>query len=170
MSAVSSAIWPGKASINAFYGNPDVNNDGVADLDWQQKNLTLIAAPYLMYYGSKQVRNITVHRRCADSLLRCLTAIGESFEPEERARHQLDQFGGVFNFRKKRGGNGLSIHSWAAAIDLAPAINGFGVKYGSVPNMMPMAVVRIFEAEGWVWGGLWSKADAMHFQAALVDA
>jgi len=162
--------WPGKADMNAFYGNPDVNNDGAADLDWQAKNLTMIAAPYMMFYDGKQVRNITVHRNCADSLLWCLTAIGEEFSPADRAKYQLDQFGGVYNFRRKRGGKGLSIHSWAAAIDLAPALNAFGWTYGSRPNMMPKAVVDIFSARKWVWGGLWSKADAMHFQAAASNA
>jgi len=170
MSALSPQKWPGKADINAFYGNPDANNDGAADIDWSAKHLTTIVAPYLMFYAGKQVKNITVNRGCADSLLRCLTAIGEEFGAQDRARYQLDQFGGVYNFRKKRGGGGLSIHSWAAAIDLAPAINGFRVKYGSQPNMMPKAVVDIFAAESWVWGGPWSNADAMHFQAAKVDA
>lgn len=170
MPDLSPQKWPGKADMNAFYGNPDVNNDGAADLDWQAKNLTMIAAPYMMFYGGKQVRNITVNRRCADSLLRCLTVIGDEFSALERAQYQLDQFGGVYNFRKKRGSAGLSIHSWAAAIDLAPAINAFGVKYGTVQNMMPRRVVDIFAAESWVWGGPWSKPDAMHFQAARADA
>lgn len=170
MSNLSLQRWPGKAGMNDFYGNPDVNNDGAADLDWQRKNLTIIAAPYLMFYAGKQVRNITVHRRCSDSLSRCLTAIGEAFDPKERATYQLDQFGGVYNFRRKRGGTSLSVHSWAAAIDLAPALNAFGWAYGSRPNMMPKAVVEIFAAEGWEWGGLWSKGDAMHFQAAAVNA
>lgn len=162
--------WPSKAEMNSFYGNPDVNNDGVADLDWQARNLTLIAAPYPMFYAGKPVRNITVHWRCSESLSRCLEAIGLELSATDRTRYQLDQLGGVFNFRRKRGGTGLSIHSWAAAIDLAPAINAFGVRYGSRENMMPMQVVDIFRAEGWVWGGLWSNADAMHFQAAAADA
>ena len=31
--------------------------------------------------------------------------------------------------------------------------------------MMPMKVVRIFESEGWGWGGEWHRPDAMHFEA-----
>jgi hypothetical protein len=33
---------------------------------------------------------------------------------------------------------------------------------------MPDAVVKLFAAEGWVWGGPWSKPDGMHFQAAIL--
>lgn len=166
--ASRAAAWPPQApaAMNAFYGDPDVNHDGVADLAWQKKNLTTIVPPYRMYYDGEPVKRITVHKRIAVSLVRILTRIGETFDAAERKALQLDQYGGVNNFRRKRGGKGLSIHSWAAAIDLAPAVNGFGVRYDEAAGMMPMAVVRIFEAEGWEWGGLWSRPDAMHFQAA----
>lgn len=162
------AAWPSQApaAMNTFYGDPDVNHDGVADLAWQKKNLTTIVPPYRMYYDGEPVKRITVHKKIAVSLVRILTRIGETFDAAERKALQLDQYGGVNNFRRKRGGKGLSIHSWAAAIDLAPAVNGFGVRYNEAAGMMPMAVVRIFEAEGWEWGGLWSRPDAMHFQAA----
>ena len=76
--------------------------------------------------------------------------------------------GGAFNFRLKRGGNSLSIHSWGAAIDLDPERNALGRRYRAGAGMMPMAVVEIFAAEGWVWGGPWSRPDAMHFQAAVI--
>lgn len=161
--------WPNQsiAALNKFYGNPD-NGSGSADLDWQRANLTTIVPPYAMFYDGKKVGKITVHKKVADSLLRVLTKIGSEFSAAQRKQYGLDQFGGVFNFRRKRGGTGLSTHSWAIAIDLAVALNGFGVKYGSKPNMMPMRVVEIFQEEGWTWGGLWSNADAMHFQAADV--
>jgi D-alanyl-D-alanine carboxypeptidase len=160
--------WPNQAGMNAFYGNPDVNNDGVADLDWQAVSLTTITPPYPMFYAGKPVKRITCHKRVADSLLRILTEIGRAYGETDRRRLGLDEFGGVYNFRRKRGGKTLSIHSWAAAIDLAPSINAFGRKYNEAAGMMPMKVVRIFEREGWTWGGLWSNHDAMHFQAASV--
>jgi len=159
--------WPNQstASLNKFYGDPD-NGSGSADLDWQRENLTTIIPPYAMQYGGRKVSKITVHKLVADSLMRVLTRIGQEFTAAQRKQYGLDQFGGVFNFRRKRGGTGLSTHSWAIAIDLAVALNGFSVVYGSQPNMMPARVVEIFEDEGWTWGGLWSNPDAMHFQAA----
>jgi hypothetical protein len=163
--------WPSKGQMNAFYGDPDVNNDGAPDLQWEQRNLTKILPPYQLYYNTKPVKLITCHRLVANSLNRCLTVIGAEFDEEERAKYELDVFGGVYNFRAKRGNpESLSIHSWAAAIDLSPRINAFRVRYGSVPNMMPARVVEIFRAESWTWGGPWRNADGMHFQAAAESA
>lgn len=160
--------WPNQAAadLNRFYGNPDANGDGAPDLKWQQENLATIVPPYPMFYDGKKVSKISVHKKAAESLLRVLTKIKAITTAAERKQYGLDQFGGVFNFRRKRGGTSLSTHSWAIAIDLAVALNGFGVAYGSQPNMMPLKVVAAFEEEGWTWGGLWSKPDAMHFQAA----
>lgn len=160
--------WPTQspAALNAFYGNPDANGDGTPDLKWQQENLTTIMPPFPMFYDGKKVSKITIHKKAADSLQRILTKIGKITTAAERKQYGLDQFGGVFNFRRKRSGTSLSTHSWAIAIDLAVALNAFGVRYGSKPNMMPLKVVGAFEEEGWTWGGLWSNPDAMHFQAA----
>lgn len=160
--------WPKQSQMAAFYGNPDVNNDGVADLKWQQENLTTIEPAYPMFYDGKAIKKITCHKLVADSLRRILVKIGETFTADQIKQYGLDQFGGVFNLRKKRAGTSLSTHAYACAIDLAAMLNPFRAKYGSRPNMMPMAVVKIFEAEGWVWGGLWSNGDGMHFQAAKI--
>ncbi len=161
--------WPKQnpAAMNAFYGDPDVNNDLTQDLDWAVKNLTQIVPPYPMFYAGKPVKLITCHVKVADSLKRILGQIGEAFDAAERKQYGLDEYGGVNNFRAKRSNpDSLSVHSWACAIDLSPTINAFRVKYGSRPNMMPPLVVDFFEAEGWTWGGPWSNGDAMHFQAA----
>lgn len=160
--------WPRQSAMTAYFGNPDVNNDGAADSAWEAANLVYITPPYAMFYAGKPVNRIRCHRRVAESLTRILTRIGKEIPAEVIKRCQLDQFGGVYNFRRKRSGSTLSTHAYAAAIDLAPALNPFKVAYGSRPNMMPMEVVRMFEAEGWVWGGPWSNGDAMHFQAAKV--
>jgi len=66
---------------------------------------------------------------------------------------------GCFNIRKKRGGNSLSLHSWAIAIDINATWNGFG----QVPTMSSQ-LVKCFTDAGFDWGGTWSKPDGMHFQ------
>jgi hypothetical protein len=55
--------------------------------------------------------------------------------------------------------NPLSVHSWAGAIDLDARWNGYNVK-----PVINMAIVRILEEHGFVWGGRWSTPDGMHFQ------
>ena len=77
-------------------------------------------------------------------------------------------YGGCYNFRLIKNSNRLSCHAWGAAIDLDPEKNPLGVKYDESKGMMPRAVINIFEAEGWKWGGRFTKRpDCMHFQAAI---
>ena len=66
---------------------------------------------------------------------------------------------GCFVIRKKRGGQSLSLHSWAIAID----INLKGNDYGEKP-VMPLNLVACFLDAGFEWGGYWKKPDGMHFQ------
>lgn len=66
-----------------------------------------------------------------------------------------------FNWRPIRGGNVLSYHSWAVAVDINPGTNQMGTQ-----GDMPMEVVKIFESLGFTWGGHWKgkRRDPMHFQ------
>lgn len=161
--------WPKQdtASMNAFYGDPDLQGDGLPDATFESKYLAIVVPPYPMFlaWNMKPVKTIKIHKKCVDSLFSTLQQIGKDFTVAERQKYHLDRFGGGYNFRLMRGGAKLSIHSWGAAIDLAPELNPMGVEYGSRPNMMPMKAVKAFEAQGWVWGGGWRNADAMHFQA-----
>jgi hypothetical protein len=166
--------WPAgnAAAMNRFYGNPDSDRNGIPDRAWEDANLMAITPPYRMvlaWDAKTPVKTIRVHKRCAESLTRVLAAIASHYGSQtalEKARMHL--YGGCYNFRLMRGGSSLSIHSWGAAIDLDPERNAFGRKYSERQGMMPMDVVHLFKAEGWTWGGTWSKGDAMHFQAASV--
>lgn len=164
--------WPKQSEMNAFYGNPDTNNDGQPDKAWEAANLIRITPPYklvLAWDTKRSVSSVLVHKKCGESLLRILTAIKAHYKTQEAIEAaRMHLFGGVYNFRLMRGGSKLSIHSWAAAIDLDPERNGLGKTWVDGKGMMPTAVVKAFEAEGWVWGGKWSRPDAMHFQAAKV--
>lgn len=166
--------WPSQspAAMNKFYGDPDADRNHAPDRRWEETKLITIIPPYTMVLAwdlKAPVKGIRVHKRCANSLLHVLEAIKAHYGSQaaiEKARMHL--YGGCHNFRLKRGGSSLSIHSWGAAIDLDPEHNGFGVKYSEKKGMMPQAVVALFKNEGWTWGGLWSTPDAMHFQAAGV--
>lgn len=159
--------WPLPSKLNEFYGNPDANNDGFPDARWEALNLIRINPPYPLFWSwsGEPVKTLRVHRKCGGSLLKILEEIENKFTAIDRHKYQLDQCGGVYNFRLMRGGNKLSTHSWGCAIDLAPEINALGVQYDPSKNMMPKEAVRIFTNEGWQWGGPWSRPDCMHFQA-----
>lgn len=80
---------------------------------------------------------------------------------------------GTFNWRKVRGSDRLSSHSFGIAIDL-------NVKYSDYwqwncrctsedadlgyKNRIPQLIVDIFEKYGFIWGGKWYHYDTMHFE------
>lgn len=72
---------------------------------------------------------------------------------------QIKTWDGCFNIRRKRGAASMSLHSWGLAIDINAAWNGFGKK----PTMSP-ELVKCFTDAGLNWGGVWKRADGMHFQ------
>lgn len=172
--------WPKETltDLNRVYGNPDVNHDFRPDKDWERANIVRVVAPYQLYYPKKVGRvlqrraiklpYLRVHRKCAGSLQTVLRGIRATFSDDEIHRYELDISAGAMNFRLKRDGKSLSVHSWGAAVDLSHLINGWKVKYDPDPRkkMMPLRVVDLFREEGWTWGGRWSTPDAMHFQAA----
>ncbi|MBK5720327.1 M15 family metallopeptidase [Dysgonomonas sp. Marseille-P4677] len=80
---------------------------------------------------------------------------------------------GTFNWRKVRGANRMSSHSFGIAIDL-------NIKYSDYwqwdcrctsenadlryKNRIPQQIVDIFERYGFIWGGKWYHYDTMHFE------
>lgn len=78
---------------------------------------------------------------------------------------------GTFNWRPIAGTRRLSVHSFAAAIDLDTKYADYwqwaGGKPGNVPryeNKYPLDLVEIFERHGFIWGGRWYHYDTMHFE------
>lgn len=72
---------------------------------------------------------------------------------------ELKTWDGCFNIRKKCGQSSPSLHSWAVAIDLNAAWNGFGKQ-----PTLSAGFVKCFTDAGFDWGGTWTKPDGMHFQ------
>jgi hypothetical protein len=77
---------------------------------------------------------------------------------------------GTYNCRVVAGTNYMSMHAYAAAID----INGKYANYWrwtlndrgepKWTNQIPITIVRIFEKRGFIWGGYWYHYDTMHFE------
>ena len=76
----------------------------------------------------------------------------------------MTDYGGIYNYRPKRGGTSLSLHSWGIAIDLDADDNGFRDSW-PVKADMPLAIMEAFAREGWTSAGAFWGYDAMHFQA-----
>jgi hypothetical protein len=156
-------------SLIAFYGNPDANGDGVADPVWYSQNIIHVAPPFPMVWSwGGDVKTLAVHKKCADSLLNALATISATFSDDEITRYQLNRCGGAYNFRLIRGSaTRLSLHSYGAAIDLAPELNQMGTEYQPGGLMMPEGCVKAFANAGWLWGGTFTRPDSMHFQATV---
>ena len=165
--------WPRQADVPAFFGRIELGADGLPTDRWQARMLTTIPLPYPMRLSwdlQTTVRKITCHRAVADSLTACLAAVLAHYGSLAAVQAAgLDLYGGCYNFRPMRGSHVLSMHAYGIAIDLDPEHNPQFARWKEDKGMMPMAVVDIFEAAGWTWGGRWtSRTDCMHFQAASI--
>ncbi|MDR0635918.1 MAG: M15 family metallopeptidase [Treponema sp.] len=124
---------------------------------------------------------VTVHERVVAPLARVEQRINE-LEKEDEAitawKNSLDSIG-AWNWRSVAGSSNRSFHSYGVAIDLLmkaqPGKETYwlwtqqkGIDFRSVPEEdklnPPRSVVRIFEDEGFIWGGKWSSYDTMHFE------
>lgn len=153
------ATWPKDttAAKNAFYGNFNLKN-------WQAQYLTRIKPPFMMFYAKKPMTTgILVNKKCADAMMAAFQEIWDKCDHDEKkvAATGASDFGGCFNIRKIAGSNNYSNHSWACAIDLSPATNGFGKGKGTLSTI----VVDAFKRQGAFWGGDYrGRTDPMHFE------
>ncbi len=100
-----------------------------------------------------------------------LEAVRDALQKQPDLKRYLIPSAGTFNWRRVAGASNLSVHSFAAAIDLNTSHADYwiwsGGKPGNVPgykNRFPMAIVEIFERHGFIWGGRWYHYDTMHFE------
>jgi hypothetical protein len=105
-----------------------------------------------------------------------LGRVGENLAALIRCKPELRQYlfplGGSVNRRNIAGTNRPSPHSWGIAFDLNPR-HGAYWRWQKSPTpasvldlrrSYPQAIVKIFEAQGFIWGGKWSHYDLMHFE------
>ena len=148
--------WPksDQTSLRKFYGNPG-----------DESNLVSITFPYPMYYGGKLVKTTRVHKKCAESLVRILNAIKDKYiSSRPDVAEEAQDYGGIYNFRMKRGGSTYSLHAFGAAIDLDADDNAFKDHWPLTADM-PLEVMEEFAKEGWLPAGPFWGYDSMHFQA-----
>lgn len=137
----------GYAAIRAYYGDITVQNGQVtAPHGWESANLSKFSHPALQkpLYCHKKIQAplsalLDVCRSHGYAILTC----------------------GAFAPRAKRTSSSLSIHSWAAAVDINAASNPMR---RPMQTDMPTAMVTEIKALGWTWGGDFPTPDPMHFQ------
>jgi len=147
--------WPKSdtASMCRFYGNPG-----------DESNLVTVDFPFTTFYEGKKISKFRCHKKVADSLVRILKNIGEKYGKNREIMEEAEDFGGVYNFRSKRGGSSYSTHAWGAAIDLDADDNTFRDSW-PMKSDMPFEIMEEFAKEGWLSAGAFWGYDAMHAQA-----
>jgi hypothetical protein len=156
--------WPKdtmKAKI-AFYGDPR-GTHGV-NPTWYKANIVRVSCPWRLYFAGKEVKSVPIHKHCADALRIAFKEIWEACDKSQKTveKYGLDDYGGTFAYRLIRGSaTVLSNHSFAIAIDLAPAQNPLGRSKGKMPQL----VIDAFKRQGARWGGDYrGRKDPMHFE------
>ena len=115
-----------------------------------------------------QIMQVTSVNGAAASLRQVAQEIGSHPELLRYARPSA----GAFLWRKVAGTPRQSVNSFGAAIDVNTAFSDYwqwrGFKEGQsgilYRNRMPLELVKIFERNGWIWGGRWYHYDTMHFE------
>lgn len=157
----------GEEAVRAFYGWRDeyLLADGTPAREWERDNIRPARVPAPLKFAGRPVNTLRVHRLLVDR-----------FESVYNEIHHVglwpavESYAGAYAFRLIRGGESLSMHSYGAAVDHDPFRNPLGAPpercfFGNTEA--GRAVVRIFEAHGFFWGGKFQgRKDGMHFQFA----
>jgi len=146
-----------------------------------------VTAFFNTVYGgaSKQVQaNLTTVNFCGQQVqinarngaAAALGRVGEKLAALVRGKPELRKYlfplGGSVNWRNIDGTNRPSPHSWGIAIDLNSQYGAYW-RWQKSPTVAfilnlrrsyPGEIVKIFEAQGFIWGGKWSHYDLMHFE------
>jgi hypothetical protein len=151
----AATVWPRQKDARSFYGDPGTNH-------------TQIEVPYPVYYGTQQVKKITLNEKCAESGLRILERTLAEYGADRIHELGIDRYGGSYANRVMRNGSQLSMHAFACAWDWDPARNQLRQTAQTAQFAKPdyAAFIDAHEAEGWISLGRARNFDWMHFQAA----
>jgi len=146
--------------IISKYGKPNITGEGY---------LMTIQLPYpmrLAWDTDTLVHSIRCHKLVGAKFLAVFNEIHRVYGYEKIKELGIDLFGGCFNFRKMRGGNDWSTHSWGIAIDLDPSRNQLKETSKTARFARPeyKAMIDIFYKHGFESLGREKNYDWMHFQ------
>jgi hypothetical protein len=126
-------------------------------------------------------RSVRIHQDIAAPLGRVEARIQKLAETDPEIRDWMKSLHSItgWNWRNVAGSENRSFHSYGVAVDLLmktePGKETYwqwtaakGIDWRTVPaekrQNPPTAVIRIFEGQGFIWGGRWSRYDTMHFE------
>jgi hypothetical protein len=147
--------WPKatQAAIRKFFGKPG-----------DEGSLVTIQFPFPKFYDGKLVKAARIHEKCAASYLRVQNDIASSYGKQRGIMEEAEDFGGIYNFRLKRGGTTYSLHAYGAASDEDADDNTFRDSWPLKADM-PLEIIECYAKEGWKSAGAWWGYDAMHEEA-----
>ncbi len=114
-------------------------------------------------------QDLTVNRRVAPAFARAAQRLSRAIDADPTLRPFLQGLGGTFVWRPIAGTDRQSAHSYGVSIDINVKRSHYW-RWQKPPqplrwrNDIPEAIVRAFEAEGFIWGGRWYHYDTMHFE------
>ena len=151
----------GLAAIRARFGNPlDFASNPTA---WERTMIAsrALVTPLPYAHGAATITHVRAHHLIAPELTAALQACLDAGVPLERMRYS-----GCYNWRPKRGGSQLSLHTWGLAVDIEPAANPRGERWRDDGKRLHPSIIETFIKRRWVWGNEFSTPDPMHFQWA----
>ena len=131
--------------------------------------LTVLNLPYPMKLAWDKnvfVNKITCHKLVSDKLELIFKEILDYYGLEKIKELGIDIYGGCYDFRKMRGGNDYSRHSWGIAIDLDPERNLLKEtsKTARFARKEYKPMIDIFYKYGFISLGREKNYDWMHFE------
>lgn len=170
---------PHESDAAEFYGTPKRDPDYLAWCNFPPADMRLYTwdGQPLKDHTGDEFDDHRCHQRLVKPLESAFRALWQILGADRFHAEGWHVYAGCFNYRTKKAGSGLSIHAWAAAIDLTAWGTGLLTR---TCNFSPEGIA-IMEAHGFLWGprawGMPGKYenpqhpglyfDAMHFQAAI---
>jgi hypothetical protein len=159
--------------------NPDAVRSPFFETLWQARNReeAFSHQEWVDFLG----RTVQIHKGLAAPLGRVETRIRELMEKDTEMQGWVKNLHSItgWNWRNVAGSENRSFHSYGIAVDLLmkaqPGMETYwqwtaakGIDWRSVPaenrQNPPVAAIRAFEEQGFIWGGRWSRYDTMHFE------
>jgi hypothetical protein len=177
-------IISGRESLDSYRAYRPVLKPGAArsaffETLWQARDRTEAFShqKWIDFLG----RRVQIHEYIAAPLNRVDERIQELAKNDPEIPGWLDNLASVtgWNWRNIAGSENRSFHAYGAAVDLLMKTQrgmetywqwtaAKGIDWRAVPadkrQNPPVAVIRAFEEQGFIWGGRWARYDTMHFE------